>query len=230
MDLLKAFIEYVPDEIYEEFTCLDIHNLASTHGDLGDAIAEKSRQRYRRQRLISEQQHNATPTQTERATARTCVDHARAALLDETDVLEDFAKAVMDFKERIRTYTTMFNKQGPSHELIEELKTTFTKHGQWYQVGLSKYAWITLNIELMDVLVTYEYTKGKIKAKITDAYISFNRKPMCSSWKKSLALGVAILESVEIPYVFDTASLLYDCPSVYKCLRHKCLPEYNEEH
>ena len=229
MDLLKAFIEYVPDDVYKELTCLDLHNLASTHGQLQGVISEKSRQRSRRERLISEQQHDATPTQTERADARGCVDAARLALLDEPDVLEDFAQAVVDFKERIRTYTTMFQKQGPSPGLIEELKPTFTKHGRWYEVGLSKYAWIKLDIELMDVLVSYEYTCGRIKATITDAYISFNRKPMDFSWRKSLSLGVAILELVGIPYVFDTASLLYDCPSVYNCLRHKCLPEFNDE-
>lgn len=56
MDLLKAFLEYVSDDIFESFTCLDLHNFASTHRDLETALDEKNKQRRRLARIIAEEQ------------------------------------------------------------------------------------------------------------------------------------------------------------------------------
>ena len=225
MDLLKTFLECVPDDIFESFTYLDLHNLASTHRDLETALDEKLTQRRQLARIIAEEQRTKIPTETQRADARRLVDHARSALLDEPEVLEDLAHAVADFKERIRTYLTMFHKRRPSYRLIEELEPTFTKSGTWYTASLSSSRWIELDIRFMGLVVKYTYIRGKITATIRESYFDFdtNPTPMDSSWKKSLALGVALLEHMGIPYVLDTDMLLYDCPSVYDCLKHRCL-------
>lgn len=228
MDLLKAFLEYVPDDIYKSFTYLDLHNFASTHRDLETALDEKNNQRRQLARIIAEEQRTMIPTETQRADARRRVDHARSALMDEPEVLEDLVHAVSDFKECIRTYLTMFHKRRPSYNLIEELKPTFTKTGTWYTVSLSKYSWVDLDIRFMGLVVTYKYTRGKIRAHIRDSYYDSNPSPMDISWKESLSLAVALLEHIDIPYVLDMDMLDYEglCPGekvVYECLKHKCL-------
>lgn len=235
MELLKAFIEYVPDDIYESFTCLDLYNLASTHGELQEVLDEKTKQRYKLACCLATQKHNTVPTETQRATARKLVDAARSALLDEPDILEDLQHAVMDYKERIQTYLTMFPKRRPSGQLIDELEPTFTKTGVWYTVSLStsSYAWIELHIRFMGLVVNYTYIRGSM-ATIREPYFEdMKPRPMDSSWKKSLALGVALLELVEIPYVLDNTDMLWyhdSEASVYNCLKHNCLPVFEGGH
>lgn len=233
MNLLEAFIELAPEDIYKSLTHVDTHNLASSHAVLGDAVDSRIKQD-----IIYKTNHikklNRFPSIDERCKARLQVDEARLALLEEPEIMKDLEEARTDFCHVIKLYTNTFSRRQPTYEIFRELEDEFSKSGTWYTIFPPIYCpLIQLDVRLMSICVTWSFSPGS-HPTIDIRKTSMHRDcDMHETWNKSLALAARIIEIVDIPYDISYITEFPESVDLRRCLIHKVLPSYdgsNDEH
>jgi hypothetical protein len=227
MDLLHAFVQYAPDDIYDTLSHLDIHNVASAHSTLHEAVDARILQR-RIHETNRIKKLDAYPSHTDTIKARMQVDEARLAMLDEPELLSDLDSARSDFRDVVKTFTTMFSRRKPTVDVFAELEDTFSRAGVWYTIFPPIYcSLIQMDIVVMGVCVTYTFTPGKhpqvdIRKTIFDREID-----MHETWRGSLALAARILEIIDIPHTIKHIDSFPESADLRRCLLHNRLPEYD---
>lgn len=227
MNLLEAFIELAPEDIYKSLTHVDTHHLASSHANLGNAVDSRIKQD-----LIYKTNHikklNRFPSIDDQCNARLQVDEARLALLEEPEIIKDLEEARVDFCHAVKTYTTMFSRRHPTYEIFRELEDEFSKAGTWYTVFPPIYCpLIQMDIRIMGICVSYSFSPGNIpEIDIRKT----NLHPECDmhdTWNESLALAARIIELVNIPHVIKYIAEFPESMCLRRCLIHTVLPPYD---
>lgn len=227
MNLLEAFIELAPEDIYKSLTHVDTHNLASSHANLGNAIDSRIKQD-----LIYKTNHikklNRFPSIDDQNRARLQVDEARLALLEEPEIIKDLEDARADFRHVVKTYTTIFSRRHPTYEIFRELEDEFSKSGTWYTIFPPIYCPIMqLDVQLMSIRITYSFSPENIPEVDIRKTNLYPECDMHDTWNESLALAARIIEIIDIPHVIKYIAEFPESVDLRRCLIHRVLPPYD---
>ena len=214
-DCLVAFVAYASDAIYDQLTCLDIHNLASTHAVVAQAVDAKETQK-----------RGQCATEADRARARAMVEDARLALMECAHVLTDLEHARNAFCDVVRRYLQIFSRRRPHEKLMLELDDTFTRRGVWYIVHPCDSRSIVCAFTLMETQVRYTFCPGR-PLHVSIVRVDYGLGPplfMDFAWTGKLELGMAIVDTMGLPYTFDRYCLrddrFDDSPILKRVLKH----------
>jgi hypothetical protein len=227
MELLEAFIEFAPEDIYKSLSHLDAHRLASSHATLGNAVDARTKQQriHEANRL---KKLDTFPSAIDQEKARLQVDEARLAVLEEPEMMADLEAAKRDFCQVVKFYTETFARRTPTFEIFRELEDEFTKSGTWYTVFPPIYCpLIQMDVRVMGICVTWSFSPGSIPM-VDIRKTNIDRAcEMHDTWNESLALAARIVEIIGIPYDISYIADFPESVDLRRCLIHGKLPPYD---
>lgn len=227
MNLLEAFIELAPEDIYKSLSHLDRHHLASSHANLGNAVDSRIKQD-----LVYKTNHikklNRFPSIDDQNRARLQVDEARLALLEEPEIMKDLEEARADFCQVVKLYSETFSRRHPTYEIFRELEDEFSKAGTWYTIFPPIYCpLIQLYVRLMSICITWSFSPGSLPS-VDIRKTSMHRDcDMHETWNDSLALAARIIEVIGIPHDISFIAEFPESLDLRRCLIHTVLPPYD---
>jgi hypothetical protein len=206
MDLLEAFVRFAPEDVYENLTHLDRHNVASAHGTLRNAVFKRTREKIA---YYESARTKFTVSKEDIVRSRQYVNEATEALLHEFYMLEDLTSGRLQFKEMARKFVTLCQRIRPSTDVLEEIKEDYEMERRYCRAYVLEESKVfVFNVFLMGLDISWRFECGNpmtLRLRIDE----FGRAGggMDISWNKDLSLGIAIIKFINLPYILNEYSV-----------------------
>ena len=198
MDLLCAFADLCPEDVYVTIPLMDIHSLACTHRSIQKIVAHRE---HLKAKKAIDQQRNPSKEVVRRATEK--IARAWTALQTEDPaLLERLRKGLAEFKTMARRFVELSKRWR-----IPPLSRSASTYGGGSGEGGDQYytyelvadpdaVQLLLWVGALAITIAFEY-KRPLTAHIS-YYGSFlpRKTRMSAEWDKSVALAVAIVTNI----------------------------------